>query len=88
MLKTGLTSLVATAIFLAAIRAYDEIATDPVAAHNIFWHPDGDEFCTTPQFKAAIREVGTFKYWKSRGFPPHCKPIGDDDFECGRPIVE
>jgi len=72
-------------VLLLSFRAYDEIATDPLAARSVLWRPDADEFRTTPQFKAVIREVGIFKYWKSRGFPPHCKPIGDDDFECGRP---
>jgi hypothetical protein len=32
-----------------------------------------------------IREMGIYEYWQARGFPPHCKPVGDDDFECGRP---
>ena len=31
-----------------------------------------------------IAGFALLKDWKSRGFPPHCKPIGDDDFECGR----
>ena len=68
-----------------SFRAYDELAEDAGQAGYIIWHPDGDEFRTTPQFKSVIRQLGIFKYWKSRGFPPHCKPVGDDDFECGRP---
>ena len=68
-------------------RAYDELAEienlEWVA--YVFWHPDGDEFRTTPQFKSVIREFGVYEYWKLRGFPPHCKPVGDNDFECGRP---
>jgi adenylate cyclase len=68
--------------------AYDELAENPVVGVNALWHPDGDEFRTTPQFKTVIREYGIFKYWKFRGFPPHCKPVGDDDFECGRPVLE
>ncbi|NCF74545.1 MAG: hypothetical protein GWP67_13700 [Gammaproteobacteria bacterium] len=70
---------------LLSFRAYDEITIEPVLARNVFWHPDGNEFRTTPQFKAMIREMGIYEYWQARGFPPHCKPIGDDDFECGRP---
>jgi len=70
---------------LFAFRAYDEMATEPLLARSAFWHPDGDEFRTTPQFKAIIREVGVYEYWQAKGFPPHCKPVGDDDFECGRP---
>jgi adenylate cyclase len=72
-------------IMLLSFRAYDEIAKYPVLARNVFWHPDGDEFRTTPQFKALIREVGVYEYWQVHGFPPQCKPVGEDDFECGRP---
>jgi adenylate cyclase len=72
------------ALFLS-FRAYDELAKDSVMGVSALWHPDGDEFRTTPQFKTVIRDYGIFEYWKFRGFPPQCKPIGDDDFECGRP---
>ncbi len=73
---------------LLSFRAYDEILTEPVKAGRILWHPDGEEFRGTPQFKAVVHTLGIFEYWQARGFPPQCKPVGDDDFECGRPIVE
>jgi len=73
-----------TPMFLS-FRAYDELAENPGLAGYSLWHPDGDEFRTTPQFKAVIHEMGIFKYWQARGFPPQCKPNGDDEFECGRP---
>jgi len=76
--------LYATPLFLT-FRDYDSLAENPGMAVYSLWHPDGDEFRTTPQFKAIIREVGIFKYWQARGFPPQCKPVGDDDFVCGRP---
>jgi len=66
-------------------RTYDELAQNPTMAAYALWHPDGDEFRTTPQFKSVMRQLGVFKYWQARGFPPQCTPIGDDDFECGRP---
>jgi len=72
-------------VTLLSFRAYDEIVKDPLIARGALWHPDGDEFRTTPQFKTIIRETGVYEYWQSKGFPPQCKPIGDDDFECGRP---
>ncbi len=74
----------ASHLFLS-FRAYDELLEDPRMASYALWHPDGDEFRTTPQFKALVRQLGVYEYWKSLGFPPQCKPIGDDDFECGRP---
>jgi TolB-like protein/Flp pilus assembly protein TadD len=72
-------------LLLISFRAFDEILENPLSARLLLWHPEGDEFRTTPQFKAVVREMGIFKYWQVRGFPPQCKPIGNDDFECGRP---
>ncbi len=76
-----------TPMFLS-FRAYDELAERPGMASYSLWHPDGDEFRTTPQFNTIIRELGIYEYWQARGYPPQCKPVGDDDFECGRPLVE
>jgi TolB-like protein/Tfp pilus assembly protein PilF len=70
---------------LLSFRAYDELPAAPIDATGALWHPDGDEFRTTPQFKTIIRELGVFDYWQARGFPPQCKPLGDDDFQCERP---
>lgn len=33
-------------------------------------------------FKQHIKKSGTFKYWQEHGYPPICRAIGDDDFEC------
>jgi TolB-like protein len=70
---------------LLSFRAYDELAASPWGATYALWHPDGDEFRTTPQFKSVIRRLRIDEYWQARGYPPQCKPVGDDDFECGRP---
>ena len=74
-----------TPSMLLTFRAYDDLVEEPDWVFYVFWHPDGDEFRTTPQFNSVIRETGIYEYWKARGFPPQCKPVGDDDFECGRP---
>jgi TolB-like protein/Tfp pilus assembly protein PilF len=73
---------------LLSFRAYDELLKDPEQVGRVLWHSDGEEFRTTPQFKAIIRQLGVFEYWQARGFPPQCNPVGDNDFECGRPVVE
>jgi hypothetical protein len=64
--------------------ACDRVARIEVMATR-FPAASESEVHPTPQFMTVIREFGIFKYWKFRGFPPQCKPIGDDDFECGRP---
>ena len=68
---------------LMTFGAYDDYVSD--AGEGALWHPDGDEFRKTPRFKELIRVSGVFDYWQKRGFPAHCQPVGDDDFECGRP---
>ena len=82
--SSGVKLSLASVLFLP-FRAYEELAASPNKAAYAFWHPDGDEYRRTPQFKAAIKELGILKFWQARGFPPQCKPVGDDDFECGRP---
>jgi tetratricopeptide (TPR) repeat protein len=66
-------------------KAYDDLAAGGSASMWILWTREADEFRKTPQFKKVIRDNGIFTYWRERGFPPQCRPIGDDDFECGRP---
>lgn len=70
---------------LLSFRAWDELAENAADASWVLWHIDADEFRRTAQFKSIIHETGVFKYWQVRGFPPQCRPVGDDDFECGRP---
>ena len=66
-------------------RAYDELAEFTHATQYLLWNPDAEEFRRSPQFKTVIRRTGVYDYWQERGYPPQCKPVGDDDFECGRP---
>ena len=63
-------------------RAWDEIAKDPQRFSFLLRHPDSGEFRKTDVYKDVARESGNLAYWQARGFPPQCKPVGDDDFEC------
>jgi len=65
-----------------SFRAYDELEQNGVTSRWILWHPDAAEFRGTPQFKRLVRKIGVVDYWFERGFPPQCRPLGDDDFEC------
>ncbi len=46
------------------------------------WGPDHAAYRSSPQFKAYIRSTGVYDYWRKHGFPPQCKAVGADDFEC------
>jgi hypothetical protein len=47
-----------------------------------FWFPYPQDFRESPHRKRMIREMGLPEYWRKHGFPPLCRPLGDDDFEC------
>ena len=36
----------------------------------------------TERFKAFVRKIGLVDYWKARGWPEFCHPVGADDFTC------
>jgi TolB-like protein/Tfp pilus assembly protein PilF len=35
-----------------------------------------------PRWKEQVRRDGILGLWRTRGFPPQCRPLGADDFEC------
>ncbi len=82
---TGQTLAFGTPPALLNFRAYEDLADGSYYAVHLLWHPDADEFRGTEYADKAIRESGLLKYWQARGFPPHCKPVGADGYECGRP---
>jgi hypothetical protein len=38
---------------------------------------------TDPRWKEALSRYGFVAYWREKGWPAYCRPLGDDDFECG-----
>jgi adenylate cyclase len=34
------------------------------------------------RFKKIVRDAGLIDYWRERGWPSYCRPVGADDFEC------
>jgi hypothetical protein len=65
-------------ILLVAVGAYD--LGPPYAA--VLWGKDYARYRRSPQFKIFIRRSGVHDYWTGHGFPPQCKPLGQEDFEC------
>jgi TolB-like protein len=64
---------------------WDEFAENPGDFPYMYWHPDADEFRKTDLAKRVMRESGVLAYWQARGFPPLCRAVGQDDFECTLP---
>jgi adenylate cyclase len=67
-------------VFLT-FKDYDELVAEDGAGW-LLWLPEAEEFRASPQFKQFILDSGTYEFWQSYGFPPQCRPIGDDNFEC------
>ena len=49
----------------------------------VLWHPSYAPVRKTERFKAHVRKAGLVDYWRARGWPEFCRPMGADDFVCG-----
>jgi len=47
------------------------------------WHPSYAAVRKTERFKAWVRAEGMVDYWRAKGWPEFCHPVGADDFACG-----
>jgi TolB-like protein len=41
-----------------------------------------------PRGKEMLRRYGFVAYWREKGWPAYCRPLDDDDFECGPEVKE
>ncbi len=71
--------------FLFHYRQYDRIQGSDL---SYWWFPYPLEFRNSPHRKRMMREAGLPEYWRKHGFPPQCKPLGKDDFECTLPDTQ
>jgi TolB-like protein/DNA-binding SARP family transcriptional activator len=49
---------------------------------DIIWLPELAPLRNSKRFKAVAREAGLVDYWRARGWPDLCRPVGSDDFVC------
>jgi TolB-like protein/Tfp pilus assembly protein PilF len=49
---------------------------------NQMWAPEFAPMRKTERFKTIMRRAGYVDYWRARGWPDLCRPVGADDFEC------
>jgi DNA-binding SARP family transcriptional activator/TolB-like protein len=52
------------------------------ADNALLWHSSYARARKTERFKAFARATGYVEYWRARGWPEFCRPIGTDDFVC------
>jgi len=45
--------------------------------------PAGQAMLRDPRVKAKLIDYGFVAYWREKGWPSGCRPLGETDFECG-----
>jgi tetratricopeptide (TPR) repeat protein len=63
-----------------ALARYDDGVPGPGFAYLM--HPSYAFVRKTEHFKNIVRNSGLVAYWRERGWPEFCHPIGADDFAC------
>ena len=53
------------------------------AASYPLFMPIAAAFVGDPRATQLLREYGYEAYWRQRGWPANCRPLDEDDFECG-----
>ncbi len=69
-------------LFLFAWKEYDRVTLDTGDAETMVWTRFGAGFRNSQYFPKYIRDSGALKYWQAKGFPPRCRAVGTDDFQC------
>jgi TolB-like protein len=66
------------------IESYKEAADEGYwfVGPTLLWHHSYAAVRKTNDFKTYLRAAGLVDYWRAKGWPEFCRPIGADDFEC------
>ena len=66
--------------YLFQYRRYDQLSGRGELQY--WWFPYPQDFRTSPHRERLMREIGLPQFWRKHGFPPQCRPVGGNDFEC------
>jgi len=63
---------------------YDSVGTsdDRVTTTIVAWDRHPATFRNSPGMKLKLEKMGVVAYWRAKGFPPQCRPVGGNDFTC------
>jgi hypothetical protein len=75
-------NLISDPVISAYFNFFDRTAVAVDDSFNWMWGPDLKRFRQSPEFKLLLEDLGSHTYWRSHGFPPQCRALGEDDFEC------
>jgi len=68
-----------------ALESYERDVQDGFSGGTILplvWHASFAPVRKTERFKAYVRARGLVEYWRAKGWPEFCRPVGADDFVC------
>jgi TolB-like protein/Flp pilus assembly protein TadD len=68
-------------VLMAAFKAYHLIEPDS-NQHRWVWLRENTGFRTSEFFAPSMNKIGVAAYWREKGFPPGCRPLGEEDFAC------
>ena len=68
-------------ILLVAFKAYHLVEPIPFQSRWV-WLRENTGFRTSEYFKPLMDKIGAPAYWREHGFPPGCRPLGEEGFEC------
>jgi adenylate cyclase len=68
------------------LRAYDRAAAWEGRFTTLvsYWDPVHTGFRNSPAFRRILEYLGVPAYWREHGYPPLCRPLGADDYECAQ----
>jgi TolB-like protein len=69
-----------------ALRDYDRAAAweGRITTLVSYWDPVHAGFRNSPAFRRILEYLGVPAYWREHGYPPLCRPLGADDYECAQ----
>ncbi len=84
LVDLGRTSGVDTQTAVYFLKDWAAIGSDPypLRGPDHQWFRHDPEWLKSSERKAFIRRLKLPEYWRKHGFPPQCKPVGKEDFEC------
>jgi adenylate cyclase len=68
------------------LRAYDRAAERQERTSTLvsYWDPVHAGFRNSRAFRSILEQLGIPAYWREHGYPPQCRPVGADDYECAQ----
>ena len=68
---------------LSLLRRVDSEGVNGAFVPLMMWHRNFSSVRALPEFGEFVREIGLVDYWRAYAWPEDCRPVGEDEFECG-----